>query len=51
MGILYNKNIKYYGSQGQHRLCVLSLKLAELEIIKHNIISEKTIYECRSAYY
>ena len=28
-----NKNLKYYGSQGQQRTCVLSLKLAEIKII------------------
>ncbi len=31
---LDNKNLKYYGSQGQQRVAILALKLAELEIFK-----------------
>ena len=31
---LGDKNLKYYGSQGQQRVAVLSLKLAEIEIFK-----------------
>ena len=31
---LNEKNLKYYGSQGQQRVAVLSLKLAEIEIFK-----------------
>lgn len=29
-----DKNLKYYGSQGQQRMAVLAIKLAELELIK-----------------
>ena len=32
--ILNNKNIKQYGSQGQQRMAVLALKLAEIDIFK-----------------
>ena len=31
---LGDKNLKYYGSQGQQRIAVLALKLAEIEIFK-----------------
>ena len=31
---LNNKNLKYYGSQGQQRVAVLALKLSEIEIFK-----------------
>lgn len=31
---LDNKNLKFYGSQGQQRVAVLSLKLSEIEIFK-----------------
>ena len=31
---LNDKNLKYYGSQGQQRLAVLAFKLAEIEIFK-----------------
>ena len=31
---LQDKNLKFYGSQGQQRVAVLSLKLAEIEIFK-----------------
>ena len=31
---LNDKNLKYYGSQGQQRVAVLSLKLSEIEIFK-----------------
>lgn len=31
---LEDKNLKYYGSQGQQRLAILSFKLAEIEIFK-----------------
>ena len=31
---LGNKNLKYYGSQGQQRVAVLSTKLSEIEILK-----------------
>ena len=31
---LYDKNLKYYGSQGQQRIAVLALKLSEIEIFK-----------------
>ena len=35
MGLLLNgKDVRVYGSQGQQRTCVLSLKLAELEILR-----------------
>ena len=32
--ILNNKNLKYFGSQGQQRIAVLCLKLSEIEIFK-----------------
>ena len=31
---LNDKNLKYYGSQGQQRIAILSLKLSEIEIFK-----------------
>ena len=31
---LYDKNLKFYGSQGQQRVAVLALKLSEIEIFK-----------------
>ena len=31
---LKNDNLKYYGSQGQQRIAVLSLKLSEIQILK-----------------
>ena len=31
---LDNNDIKYYGSQGQQRSCILSLKLAEIDVFK-----------------
>jgi len=31
---LVDKNLKYYGSQGQQRVAILALKLAEIEIFK-----------------
>ena len=33
---LNEKNLKYYGSQGQQRVAVLALKLSEIEIFKKN---------------
>ena len=33
---LGDKNLKFYGSQGQQRIAVLSLKLSEIEIFKKN---------------
>ena len=33
---LGDKNLKNYGSQGQQRVAVLAIKLAEIEIIKKN---------------
>ncbi|HQA56521.1 MAG TPA: DNA replication/repair protein RecF [Acetivibrio sp.] len=40
--LLNGLNLKIYGSQGQQRTAVLSLKLAEIEIIK-NIIGENPV--------
>ncbi len=32
--MLNNKDVKYYGSQGQQRSCILALKLSEIDIFK-----------------
>ena len=37
-----NKNIRIYGSQGQQRTIALSLKLAELELVK-NLINDTPV--------
>ena len=37
-----NKDVRKYGSQGQQRTCALSLKLAEIELVK-NIINDTPI--------